>query len=328
MRLWEEAPQTQIFGVSVYTFGVYCLVGALCTAVCIWIMCRELKTKKGTSYVLISAAIIFGLVFSRLAFALVRVAKDLTGDADKFPLLAFFRPDIGGWSLYGMIFGVLFAAWVSSKITGEKADKLLDIVCCSIPLMIIAERLGEKVFEVFNISRSIRDGQFPANTFLAVNDPEYGDSYLATYIYCAVAAMLLFLVLVFMLTRADRNEGDIWILFMLLCGAGGTMLASLRSDSFMEISFVKLQQVAAAALLVWGMTIAGRRSGPEGKKLFHAALIAFPFIIGICIAVEFALDKTTISHVLLYGVMAAVLAVPVAMGILLLRNREKGTKNA
>ena len=328
MKLWEEAPQTQFLGITVYTFGIFCLIGALCATACICLLCRELKTKRGTAWILACTSVFFGLVFSKLAYALVRLAKDLTGGEDHFPLLSWFRLDIGGWSLYGMIFGVLFAAWITSKITSEKTERLLDIVSCSLPLMIAAERLGEKIFEVFNISRSIQDGQFPANTFLAVEDTEYGDYYLATYIYCAIAALILFLILVFMLVRTNRTDGELWILFMILCGAGGIILSSLRSDSFMEISFVKLQQVAAAVLLVWGVIAAGRRSGTKQKRLFCAAAISLPIAICICIAIEFALDKTTISHVLLYAVMFAVLAVPAVMGILMLKSHEKGTSNA
>ena len=328
MRLWEEAPQTQIFGISVYTFGLYCMIGALCAAACIAILCRELKTKKGTAQVLICASFIFGLFVSRLAYALVRVAKDLTGGDDAFPFFSWIRPDIGGWSLYGMIFGVFLAAWVTSKITRETPKKLLDIVSCSIPLAIAAERFSEKCMEVFNISRSFEETQFPANTFLAVKDPDYGDFYLLTYLYCAAAAVILFLVLVFVLTRRNTAEGDAWLLFMILCGAGGVILASLRNDSFMEISFVKMQQVAAAGLLVWGVAAAGKQHAGARKKLYRAALISLPAVIAICIGIEFALDKTTVSHVLLYLMMIVCLAVPVVLGVKLLRNSQKGTKAA
>ena len=52
----------------------------------------------------------------------------------------------------------------------------------------------------------------------------------------------------------------------------------------------------------------------------------FSGCIGICGGIEFALDRSTISHYLLYLLMFAALAVPVTLGILLLRNRKKGTE--
>ena len=328
MKMWEEAPQTEIFGTPVYTFGLYVTIGALCAAGCILILCRELKTKKGTAGILTLGSILCGLACSRLCSCLARLAEDLVGGGDILPVSAWFRLSIGGWSLYGMIFGVFLGAGIVSLITGEKNGKLQDIVSCALPLAMAAERFGEKTFEVFNVSRPIAGSSFPANTFLAVHDPVYGDNYLATYYYCAAAAVALFLALVFMLTRPGRQDGDIRILFMILCGAGGVMLESLRYDNFMEISFVRLQQVAAAVLLVWGVIAAGRRSGEYGRKLFRAALIFLPVTVGGSIGIEFALDKTTISHVLLYALMAALLAVPVISGIILLRKREKGKKAA
>lgn len=328
MKMWEEAPQTEVFGIPVYTFGLYVMIGMLCAVVCILILCRELKIKKGTAGILTFVSIASGLVFSRLCYCLARLVEDLVGGGDILPFSAWLRVDIGGWSLYGMIFGVFLAARLVSMMTGEESGKLLDIISCALPLEIAAERAGEKVFEVFNISRPIAENQFPANTFLAVRDPVYGDSYLATYYYCAAAAMILFLTLVFMLTRSGRRDGDIWVMFMLLCGAGGIMLESLRYDNFMEISFVRLQQVAAAVLMVWGVIAAGRRNGGNRRNLFRTALISLPVTIGVSIWIEFALDKTTIPHVLLYTLMAVLLAVPVILGIRLLRERQKGKEAA
>ncbi len=328
MRMWEEAPQTEVLGIPVYTFGLHVMIGILCAAVCIIILCRELKTKKGTAGFLTFVSIVSGFVFSRLCYCLARLAEDLVGGGDMLPVSAWFRVDIGGWSLYGMIFGVFIAAGIVSLTSGRNTGKLLDIVSCAIPLAIAAERVGEKVFEVFNVSRPIAENQFPANTFLSVHDPVYGDNYLATYYYCAAAAVVLFLALVFMLSRPGRQDGDVWILFMMLCGAGGILLESLRYDNFMEISFVRLQQVAAAILLVWGVIAAGRRNGGNRRNLFRAALISLPVTIGVSIGIEFALDKTTISHVLLYALMAALLAVPVILGIKLLRERQKGKEAA
>ena len=326
--MWEEAPQTVVLGIPVYTFGLYVMTGILCAAMCIIILCRELKTKKGTAGLLTFVSIASGFAVSRLCYCLARLAEDLVGGGDMLPISAWFRVDIGGWSLYGMIFGVFIAARIVSLIYDKSTGRLLDIVSCAIPLAMAAERAGEKVFEVFNVSRPIAENHFPANTFLAVHDPVYGDHYLATYYYCAAGAVALFLALVFMLTRKGRQDGDVWILFMILCGAGGILLESLRYDNFMEISFVRLQQVAAAVLLVWGVTAAGRESGESRRKLFHAALISLPAVIGVCIGIEFALDKTTISHVLLYALMAVLLAVPVILGIRLLRERQKGKEAA
>ena len=137
-------------------------------------------------------------------------------------------------------------------------------------------------------------------------------------------ALILFLALVFSLLRKNRKDGDPGILFLLLCGAGGILLESLRYDHFLEFSFVRLQMVLYAGILVWGTVLAVRRDGEGRTGLRRAAIIACILAIGASGGIEFALDRTTINHVLLYVLMIAALAAPVCLGLRLLSG--KGTE--
>jgi prolipoprotein diacylglyceryltransferase len=316
--MWEEAPKTEIFGIQVYTFGLYCAIGALCAVAAIGILCRAEKLKKGTDALLSLLCLLCGTICSRIVFCLL---NDVAFGG--VPFHAWFHLSIGGFSLFGMIFGVFLGAWICSKTVGERADSLLDIVSVGLPLMIAAERFGERVTEGFNISRQLTAGSFPDGTFLSVRDLYYENvSFLATYLLCAICAVILFLILVFFLTR-ERADGDLWILFMMLCGAGGVILESLRYDHFLEYSFVCFQQIFAAILLVWGVILAGIRNRGSHPGIFRAAIISLPLSIALCGGIEFALDRMSISHYVLYIIMLAALAVPVTLGILLLVKREK-----
>lgn len=318
MKMWEEAPKTEIFGLQVYSFGLYCAAGVLCAVVAVCLLCRTERLKKGTGALLSCLSILCGMICSRLTFCLLGGIE-----SGMLPPAFWINITTGGWSLYGMIFGVFAGAWISSRILGEKSTVLLDIVSCSIPLAMAAERFGEKGFDLFDISRTLPEYGFPRNTFLAVQDPYYSDvAYMATYLAAAIASMVLFLILVFFLTRR-RRDGDLWILFLILCGAGGILLESLRYDHFLEFSFVRFQQVLAAILFVWGSVLAVIRYGrtKTGLKLFFAFFLTAA--IGACIAIEFALDRTDLSHYFLYLVMTAVLIVPAISGILLLTKQEK-----
>ena len=318
MEMWEEAPKTEIFGVQVYTFGLYCAIGALCALAAVCILCRAGKLKNGTGTLLTFLSILCGGICSRLVYCL------LSGiGVDMIPLRYWADITTGGWSLFGLIFGVFAGAWICSVITGEKRGDLLDAVSCAMPLFMAAERFGEKMFDLFDISRALPETGFPKNTFLTVTDPYYSEvSYLATYLVAAMACILLFLILVFYLTRV-RQSGNLWILFMILCGAGGILLESLRYDHYLEYSFVCFQQVLAAVLLFWGVILAAIRNRNENKAIKISAFVSLPLAVGVCIAIEFALDRTDWSHYLLYIVMTAVLAVPASLGILLLGKQEK-----
>ena len=316
--MWEEAPKTELFGIQVYTYGLYCAIGALCAAAAVCVLCRAERVKKGTAAVLSLLALLCGLVCSRVVFCLL---NDVAFGG--VPFSAWLHFSTGGGSLFGMIFGVFLGAWICSKAVGERSAVLLDIVSAALPLMIAAERFGEKTTEGFNISRQLTAGSFPDGTFLSVKDAYYENvSFLATYLLCAACAVVLFLILVFFLTR-NRAEGDLWILFMMLCGAGGVILESLRYDHFLEYSFVCFQQILAAILLVWGIVLAGVRNRGAHRGIFCAAMISLPLSIALCGGIEFALDRMNISHYLLYTIMLLTLAVPVTLGILLLVKRER-----
>ncbi len=323
MNLWEEAPKTELFGIQFYTFGMFCAIGLLFAATAILLLCRFAKRKKGTGCALVLMSSVFGLIGSRIAFIIFHGIS-----VEAIPFFGWFWIHAGGWSLFGMVFGALFGGWICGKMTGAGRNRLLDILCCALPLWIAAERFGERYFEGFDISRELSENGFPRNTFLAVEDTQYDTSFLATYLLAAICAVCLFLILVFFFLRPGREDGAVFNLFLILCGAGGVVLESLRYDHYLEYSFVCFQQVMAAVLLVWGVAIAIRRSHGLNKVLSRIAGISLPLAIGACGGIEFALDRTTASHTLLYVLMIAALAVPAAAGILLIKIREKGTSAA
>ena len=321
MEMWEEAPRITLFGTEIYQFGLYCMIGAVCAIMAMLILCRHEKLKKGTGALLSLLSVVCGLLFSRLFYSVLFMISNAG-----FPVSAWIQITTGGWSMFGMVFGVFGASWLTAKIMKERTDTLADIVSCGLPLVIAAARFGEKLFEGFDVSRPLTENAFPSGTFLAVRDQYYEEtSYLATWLLASILAIVLFLVLVAALTREGRREGDLRILFLLLCGAGGVLLESLRYDHFLEFSFVRFEQVMAAVLLAWGVLSAAARNKTR-KGLRIAAIVSLIVVVGAVIGIEFALDRSAVSHYLLYVLMIVLLAVPVTLGILLLTKREKETE--
>ena len=320
IHLWDEAPRIEILGVQVYSYGLYCAIGALMAAAAVLILSRGTGQKKGTGLLTACLGILCGTLGARVFFCVL----DTIGGSG-IPFADWCNLSTGGFSLFGMILGVFFAAWISAKVTGGETALLLDTVSCAIPLAIAAERIGERLIDGFDISRTVKD-VFPAGTFLAVENAFYGTSALATWLVSAALSIILFLVLTFSLLRKNHRNGDQWIMLLLLCGAGGVILESLRYDYHLEYSFVYFQQIIAALMLLWGLIQAGRRG--KRKGLFIAAILSFAAAAAICGGVEFALDRMNISHIVLYLVMTAALALPVTLGMILLTGKDaKGTVN-
>ena len=134
----ENTPKTEILGTDVYTFGLYCMIGAVCAVIAILFLCRNEKMKKGTGILLSCLCLLCGALFSRILFCLLHDVS-----MGGVPIDDWFRFSGGGFSLFGMVFGVFAGAFVCSLISGENRNKLLDISSCAIPLFIAAERFGE-----------------------------------------------------------------------------------------------------------------------------------------------------------------------------------------
>lgn len=304
----------ELFGIQLNIWGLYCAIGALCAFAAMCVICAWKEMKKGSAPVLGLASLILGILCSRVLYCTVESLTKV-----QMPFSAWLEITEGGWSLFGMIGGVMLAAWISAKIMKEKPGRMLDAASAALPLMIAAERMGEESLQaffnetsdVFNLSREVF-----SEGFLTIANG--GKTYIATYRIDAIFAMVLFLALAFSLLNRKRRDGDLWILFLLLCGAGGVLAESLRKDQFMEYSFVRFQQVLAAVMLFAGVAAAGRRGKPGTGSRYIGALITMILTVAECIGLEFIIDRSNAVHATIYSVMAGTLAIPVIHGVVLL----------
>ena len=313
MNLIEEAVIIEVFGIKVYAFGIYVALGALCAVATVFVLANYCQLKKGTAELTALLSGVCGLVFSRIAFCL------LNQELGKLtPFHIWPQINSGGWSMFGLIGGVYIGGWISARIQKEKSGTILDILSIAILLLIAAERIGENRMDYFDISRTL-DSSFLNGTFLAIGEDE---SYLATYYIAAAVAVILFIVLL-VLSFKTGLDGGITIRFLLLFGAASIITESLRYDFFLSISFVGLQQIAAALMLTLGVCLAIIRSNRPKSVLSIASIISLPLMVGIVIGLEFALDRTIWNKILIYCGMIIAVAVPAALGMILL-SKQKG----
>ena len=183
----------------------------------------------------------------------------------------------------------------------------------------MAERIGENRILDFDISRAL-DSEWLKHSFLAVGEEE---PVLATYYVAAAVALVLFIILMFYISKKGR-EGNLAVRFLILFGASSIITESLRYDRFLSITFVGLQQVAAAVMLALGVILAVRRSNRPRSVLAVSAMISLPVMVGIVIGLEFALDRTTWNKFLLYAMMIITVSVPAVLGFRLLKHGEDG----
>ena len=156
-----------------------------------------------------------------------------------------------------------------------------------------------------------------AESFLSTGGDE---PCLKTFYIAAAAAVILFAVLAVRFCRKEK-EGSTAIAFLLLFGASAIITESLRYDRFLSISFVGLQQVAAALTLAVGMILAVRRNNRPKSGIAVAAIISLPLMVGLVIGLEFALDRTTWNKILIYIAMIITVGIPALLGLKLLKQQ-------
>lgn len=315
MNLIDEAVIIEVLGIRMYAFGLYVMLGALCGVLILAVAGRVFPLKKGTAPLTACLALLLGFVVSRLVFCL------LNQELGKMTPLSFW-PQVsgGGWSMIGLIGGVFLAGWISAKIQKEKTGRILDALCLSVLPVIAIERIGESRIEDFDISRPL-DSAFLSRSFLAVGEEE---PCLATYYVAAAVAVVLFVVMAFRWKHTER-EGDLTIVFLLLFGAASIITESLRYDRFLSISFVGMQQVAAAIMVALGVILAVVRSNRPKSVLSLLALGSILFMVGAVIFLEFKLDRSTWNKLAIYAGMILVVAAPAGLGLKLL---NRGTKRS
>ena len=317
MNLLEEAVIIEVFGVRVYAFGLYVMLGAVCSMITLGLLARAFRLKQGAAPLAALLAMVAGIICSRLAFCLLNQELGKMTPVSFWPQLAG-----GGWSMFGLVGGVFLGGWAAARITKENTARILDILSVSLLPAVIAERIAENRIEDFDISRAL-DSELLAKSFLAVGRDE---PCLATYYVAAAAALVLFLILLFRISKS-RTDGDTATAFLLLFGAGAVVLESLRYDRFLSISFVGLQQVFAAVMLAIGVCLSFVRGRKQKPRLAVAAVISLPLMVGVVLGLEFALDRTTWNKILIYAVMILTTAAPAVMGLRLLNKGTEGKKD-
>lgn len=316
MNLIEEAVIVEFLGIKMYAFGAYVALGALFAFIVLCFSGHMLELKKGTVLLTYVCSAVCGVLVSRVVFCL------LNRELGKMTPLSFWpQVDGGGWSMFGLIGGIFLGGVFSAKMAKERIGKVIDSLSLAVLPLIAAERFGESRIEDFDISRPM-DSTFLAGSFLSTGGEE---PCLATYYVASAVAVILFLALTFRLVRKKR-QGDLTVAFLLLFGASAIITESLRYDRFLSISFVGLQQVAAAVTLAFGVGLAVKRSNRPKSVLAIAAILSIPVMVGAVIGLEFALDRTTWNKILLYVLMIVVTGIPAALGMTLINNKKKETE--
>ncbi len=314
--LREDAPRMFFLGVEVYSFGLYVALGLGLALIVLALILRKAKWKAGTAPLTGVLALLCGFAVSRLFFGFMDESLGQT-----MPLWAMLRVNTGGYSMMGALLGACMGTVIAAKITRQNAARMLDFLAPCLLLFMACERLGEGYIEEFGVSRLLSDSLFNGS-FLAVE----GDFGWRLNTYLIESFVMLIIALLLLRDQSEkRPNGNTFLKFLLLFGGAQILLESLRYDQHMTIkAYVKLQQVISMMLLGAGVIVLAARGWRHHRKLAMAAFIALPITVGAGVGIEFMIDRTAVSHYLLYTAFLIAVSLPVILGLKLRKETENG----
>ncbi len=304
-----EVKMISLFGGEISVYGLLMIVGGAAAAAWLTALAGRKKslTRSGAAvYCLLCAAL--GLLLGRAVYCAVRFGRMFYDEMGDFAGFApFFDFRTGGANVGGVMLGCILAAPLAAKISGGKASAYLDSLVFPGLALFTLERLLEPLagrgYGVFLYDSPFAAFPFAMETYME----EYA---LAVCFLEAVLALILMAALI-PLKKKCRRGGQFFLAALTLFCTSQIMPESLRHDDVLFIFiFARVTQILYALMLAGAMIAALRKNASPKRAAAEFALLLLG--AGVCIGAEFALDKTNLSHVLIYAVMIAALAVMAA----------------
>lgn len=211
-----------------------------------------------------------------------------------------FSEDMTLWSYYGGVMGVILAAALSGRITGNGGMKALNVYAPAGMLMAALARFGEGFLGLVGAGRMHMEAEWTHFFLLAVPNSRQTIWYLAVY---SLAGFAYLIVCAISLFRFKRKRFIRTLYYLCL---PQIMLESLRNISLIYHEFVRIEQLLCMIVMVAILILYGFWAGKQQKRRFLPALLSL-VCAGVFVAVEFALDGklgNELGYVIPYIVMA------------------------
>ena len=291
----------EIFGLPVTLYAALLVCAFAAGLLLLHMNQRKAGLAADTAEIFALLALPLGLVGARVFYVLARLPLYM-----EIGLGNVLRLWDGGFALWGAVGGAVVAAILTAKITKQSAVKLLDalaapsaltIALCRFAELANGEGIGMELYEPFF-------QRFP----FAVYDTDWEVWFWAI---CVAEGLVALVIAGVLLSRKRAAAGEKAKLFLVLYCSSQILLESLRRDEFLRWLFVRVSQLTAVLVLGGLMFYALYKWAKAAKehrmpvKSLVINWVIFLLGVGICIAMEFAVDKSADMPVwLCYCIMA------------------------
>lgn len=298
-----------ILGLSFQRYGSILALGLL-SSLAVYLF-KGGKKARLSSFLFVSAV---GLLLSRIFFCLF--------DPNFIEIFSFknmLNLSLGGLSMLGGVSGVIFACFVLYK-RGDKAafnDAVFPLL-----VFIVFARLAENGTGL-GLSRPLSESLGESAFILK---EEWG-SFIRVWMIEGMAAGALLVIMGLLYSKKPKNS-SFALKFIMLFGASQIIMESLKYDGHMRFSFIAVQQILALLLLLLPILIMSLKllSSRENKVLGLIGILMIIIIPSAGLLIEFAIDRSEISKLVLYMAYIALLVLPLADGFMLTRRIFDGKR--
>ncbi len=308
-----------IFDNTILYWSSIILTLAAAAAVCIFIGLYLRKTNNWTgAFLYVPLALVLSTLMARLLHWYCRP------DSYDSLLSAITVYSTGSYALLGVFAGCGLSA-VVLRCAGiiKNLPEMLDCLCIAGSAGIGVGRLAS-FFDTMDRGFLV-SGDFPLLWVSAVVNSVSGamEYRFATFLVQSIIALLLFVCLLFLYIRGDRQgrdrDGDCFLIFLLIYGASEVIMDSTRYDSlfFRSNGFVSIVQVVGAlalgaSLLVFSLRMVKNRGFRMWYGFLWTLLVALIAVSGY---MEYHVQRHGDQVAFAYGCMGSGLVGIVAIGL-------------
>lgn len=304
-----------IFGITGSLYGLAAGISMLCYLGAMLLLRRKSHVSADAVLWYGVLGMPIGLIVSRAVFCAANFNYFFLVLEQPGKMLYFWD---GGYSMAGLMLGLVIAALLASKIAKLDFRAFLDDATLPLALLVFGLRLAEGLTETLGIGSQVEAGALAQSLPVLFVSEKFGaiELYrLAVFRYEAVFALIL-LGIMFLFRRGKaRRNGDLAMLFFALYGAAQIVFESMRNDGHMVYSFVRVQQVLALLSILIVLGVFCRRYGKArgARDTVTAAWTMLPIM-----AVVLWMMIRPINHVLdLTGHIGIGIGILAAMGVYL-----------
>ena len=285
-------PLFTLFGLSISKYALCVFAAATASALLFFCRSKKRSIAARASELFIIFAIPLSVLLGHLMYYLTSISQMLDASAD-YGAFFLLSPASGGFLFFGVFFGIALAALAAGKITHIKPARILDAACPALFLLIAICRFSEPLDFVGGMGQGwglqIESESLCFFPLAFMPNAEYEEWYYSIFLLEGFYALLMCILT--SLDKKNRPDGQLLLLCIILYCASQVLFETLRRDAVVKWLFVRVSQLMSVISLALVLLYGTIKNGSQSKKKYTLFWTAFILLTGLCIAIEFTVDK-------------------------------------